>query len=187
MKFDYNIDKIRECPISEENKFNGILINVGHMKVTLPNGKTSMREIVHHNGAAAVVPVDEEGNVYLVIQHRIAVDQVTIEIPAGKLDSPNEDPFLCAKRELTEETGLVAAQWEKLSHVLTTPGFCTETIGLYLATGLTQHEAHLDPDEFLNLIKMPLTDAIDLISQGKITDAKTIAGLLMAQNKLLRG
>jgi ADP-ribose pyrophosphatase len=107
-----------------------------------------------------------------------------LEIPAGKLDFMGEDPFACAQRELEEETGLVAAKWQKLAHVVTTPGFCTERIALYLATQLRQTAARPDADEFLNVVRMPLSEAIAWINQGKITDAKTCLGLLLAQQAL---
>lgn len=175
---------LRELPLSRRTVFEGILINVDHMTVKLPNGSTAAREIVVHHGAAAIVPVDDEGNVYLVRQHRIALDEMMLEIPAGKLDSPDEDPYDCAVRELEEETGLNAASMEKLTHVVTTPGFCTETIGLYLATGLSQHTAHLDADEFLNVVRMPLARAVALVMSGELRDAKSALGLLMAAQRL---
>ncbi len=177
-------DALRETPIGEEPKFDGILIDVSHMTVTLPNGKTALREVVHHKGAAAVVPVDEQERVYLVCQHRVVVDAMMLEIPAGKLDYIGEDHALCAVRELEEETGLRAEKMEFLSHIITTPGFCTEKIGLYLATGLSQHEAHLDADEFLNVVIMPLKEAVSRVMSGEINDAKTALGLLMAWQKL---
>lgn len=129
--------------------------------------------MVRHKGAAAVVPVDDEGNVYLVRQHRVVVDLMTLEIPAGKLDYVGEDPLACAHRELEEETGLRAGKMEKLTHVVTTPGFCTEQIGLYLATELSQHEDHPDPDEFLHVEKMPLSEAVSRVMSGELCDAKT--------------
>ncbi len=175
---------LREIPQSEEIVFQGILIDVSHMQVKLPNGETAAREIVYHKGAAAVVPVDEEENVYMVRQHRVAVDLMTLEIPAGKLDFVGEDPHDCAVRELEEETGLRAAHMELMTHVVTTPGFCTEKIGLYLATGLSQHEDHPDADEFLHVVKLPLREAVDRVMSGEFRDAKTALGLLMAWQKL---
>lgn len=175
---------LREVPQTEETVFQGILIDVSHMQVRLPNGQTAVREIVHHKGAAAVVPVDDEGNVYMVRQHRVALDLMTLEIPAGKLDDVGEDPRACAVRELEEETGLRAERFELLTHVVTTPGFCTETIGLYLATGLSQHEDHPDADEFLFVEKLPLAEAVQRVMSGELRDAKTALGLLMAWQKL---
>lgn len=175
---------LREIPLSDDPVFNGILIDVSHMRVRLPNGETAMREIVRHKGAAAVVPVDDDGRVYLVRQHRVAVDLMTLEIPAGKLDYAGEDPLDCAVRELEEETGLRAESMRLLTHVVTTPGFCTERIGLYLATGLSQHETHPDADEFLNVVRMPLGEAVARVMSGELSDAKTALGLLMAWQAL---
>ncbi|WP_295909419.1 NUDIX hydrolase [uncultured Alistipes sp.] len=175
---------LREVPLSETPMFEGVLIDVSHMQVRLPNGQTALREVVHHKGAAAVVPVDAEGNVYLVRQHRVVVDLMTLEIPAGKLDYVGEDPLSCAHRELEEETGLRAGKMEKLMQVVTTPGFCTEQIGLYLATELSQHVDHPDPDEFLHVEKLPLAEAVRRVMAGELRDAKTALGLLMAWEKL---
>lgn len=177
-------EDLREIPVSDEMVFKGILIDVSHMQVTLPNGKTAAREIVHHKGAAAVIPVDDEGNVYLVRQHRVVMDLMTLEIPAGKLDFVGEKTYDCAVRELEEETGLRAEKFELLTDVVTTPGFCTEHIGLYLATGLSQHEDHPDQDEFLHVVKMPLKEAVDRVMSGEFRDAKTALGLMMAWHKL---
>ena len=177
-------EDLREIPVSDETVFKGILIDVSHMQVTLPNGKTAAREIVHHKGAAAVVPVDAEGNVYLVRQHRVVMDLMTLEIPAGKLDFVGEKTYDCAVRELEEETGLRAEKFELLTDVVTTPGFCTEHIGLYLATGLSQHEDHPDQDEFLHVVKMPLKEAVERVMSGEFRDAKTALGLMMAWYRL---
>ena len=175
---------LREIPISEKPVFDGLLIRVSHMQVRLPNGETSQREIVHHNGGVGIVAVDDEGQVTLVRQHRIALDEVLLEIPAGKLDGPNEDPLSAARRELEEETGLQAERIELLISSIPTPGYCTERLHLYLATGLSQHQAHLDKDEFLSVVKMPLAEAIERTMRGELCDGKTALALLMAQNRL---
>ena len=169
-----------EIPQSEQTVFNGLLIHVNHMQVTLPNGQPAMREIVSHNGGAAIVPVDADENLYMVRQHRIAVGRLTLEIPAGKLDGPDEDPFLCAKRELSEETGLTAGHWQKLTCMETTPGFCNERIHLYLATGLKQGDCHPDEDEFVAVTRMPLGEAVARVMDGTFRDGKTALGILMA-------
>ncbi len=176
--------ELLELPIARETVFSGALIHVDHMRVTLPDGREALREIVVHGGAAAIVPVDEEGNVTLVRQHRVAVDEVMLEIPAGKLDHPGEDPLCCAQRELEEETGLRAESWTLLCPAITTPGFCTERIGLYLATGLKPCKPHLDADEFLNVVKMPLSEAIARVISGELHDAKSALGLLLAEKHL---
>lgn len=144
-------DAIRETILSGETVFHGKLIDVDHLQVRLPDGKGALREVVRHRGAAAIVPLDEDGTVTLVRQHRVAVDRLTWEIPAGKLDGKGEDPLIAAQRELEEETGLNAASWRLLTFAETTPGFCDERIAVYLATGLTQRAAHTDEDEFLRL------------------------------------
>lgn len=177
-------EQLKEVFLSSEDIYTGAIIKVEKWTVALPNGRHAPREIVRHNGAAAVVAVDERGYVTLVRQHRVAIGELTWEIPAGKLDYAGEDPFACARRELEEETGLRAAHWKKLNHVVTTPGFCTERIGIYLATGLTQSEAHPDRDEFLNVTAMPLKEAVAHVMAGEITDLKTCVGLLMAEKAL---
>ena len=173
-------DALREVFLTGEEKFHGAIINVEHWQVSLPNGKTALREVVRHNGAAAIVPVDDEGYVTLVRQHRVVAGRFTWEIPAGKLDTPDEDPFSCAQRELEEETGLNAENWRLLSRIDTTPGFCTEKIALYLATGLSQHNTHPDEDEFLHITRIPLAEAVALCLKGELRDSKTVIGLLMA-------
>ncbi|MEZ7873257.1 MAG: NUDIX hydrolase [Eubacteriales bacterium] len=173
-------DSLREIYQDGETIYDGKIIRVEKWRVSLPDGREAAREVVIHKGAAAIVPVDAQGMVTLVRQHRVALDTFTWEIPAGKLDSVSEDPLDCAKRELEEETGLRAANWRRLSHVITTPGFCTEQISIYLATELSQHEAHADQDEFLRLQKMPLDEAVNRVMAGEFRDAKTCLGLLMA-------
>lgn len=179
-----SLKELKETVLSKHTEFEGQIMTVQQWIVTLPDGRQANREIVLHNGAAAVVPVDKKGYVSLVKQHRVAIDQITLEIPAGKLDDPREDPFECAKRELEEETGLVAGKWQKMAHVVTTPGFCTERIAIYLAQDLKQNRAHTDPDEFLSLVKMPLAEAVMMVERGQIVDAKTCLGLLLAQQIL---
>jgi len=177
-------EDLREIPQSDETVFKGLLIDVSHMQVLLPNGQTAAREIVHHKGAAAVIPVDADGNVYMVRQHRVVMDLMTLEIPAGKLDHIGEPTYDVAVRELEEETGLRAEKMEFLTDIVTTPGFCTEHIGLYLATGLSQHEDHPDEDEYLHVVKLPLKEAVARVMSGELRDAKTALGLLMAWQKL---
>ncbi|MBR0406499.1 MAG: NUDIX hydrolase [Clostridia bacterium] len=176
--------QLRETFLSREEIYPGKIIRVEKWQVALPNGDTAMREIVRHNGASAIVPVDDAGYVTMVRQHRVAIDKCTWEIPAGKLDTPQEDPFDAAKRELEEETGLQADHWQKLTTVYTTPGFCNEKIAIYLATGLSQHPSHPDADEFLRLKKIPLDDAIAQCVSGEIQDGKTLVGLLLARQVL---
>ena len=179
-----NDDQLREQYLSGETIFDGKVVHLERWQVCLPNGKTAEREVIKHVGAAAVVPVDDEGNVTLVRQHRVAIDEMTWEIPAGKLDAPGEDPLCCARRELEEETGLNADHWQLLSRVVTTPGFCTERISIFLARGLSQHEAHTDPDEFVRVKKVPFAEAVQDVLTGKLYDQKTALGILLAKAAL---
>ena len=179
-----NDQELREIPFSSETIYDGAILRVEKWQVTCPNGHAAPREIVVHKGAAAVIPVYEDGTTLLVRQHRVSVDRVTLEIPAGKLDSWGEDPYDCAVRELREETGLAAERFTLLTSLLTTPGFCTEKIAIYLAEGLSQGETNPDEDEFLGLVRMPLDEAVDMVMRGDIRDGKTVAGLLMAKNML---
>ena len=173
-------EALREKFLSSEEIYPGKIIRVEKWRVELPNGDAALREIVRHNGASAIVPVDDQGMVTLVRQYRAAIGQCTWEIPAGKLDSPSEDPFAAAKRELEEETGLRAEEWRKLTTIYTTPGFCNEQIAIYLATGLSQVNAHPDEDEFLGVTRMKLSEAVALCMAGEFRDSKTVIGLLMA-------
>jgi len=177
-------ENLREIPFASETIYDGAILRVEKWQVTCPSGNPAPREIVVHKGAAAVVPVYEDGTTLLVRQHRVSVDRVTLEIPAGKLDSWGEDPHDCAVRELAEETGLRAERLTLLTSLLTTPGFCTEKIAIYLAQGLTQGETHPDEDEFLGLVRMPLEEAVSLVMRGEIRDGKTVCGLLMAKMAL---
>ena len=177
-------NRIREIPFASEMIYEGKILHVERWQVTCPNGRSATREIVVHKGAAAVVPVYPDGTTLLVRQHRVAVDRVTLEIPAGKLDSVSEDPLDCAVRELEEETGLRAGRMTLLTSLLTTPGFCTEKIAIYLAQDLTQGQTHPDEDEFLDLVRIPLDEAVARIMRGEIRDSKTICGLLMAKEAL---
>ena len=177
-------NRIREIPFESETIYDGKILHVERWQVTCPNGRSATREIVVHKGAAAVVPVYPDGTTLLVRQHRVAVDSITLEIPAGKLDSVSEDPLDCAVRELEEETGLRAGRMTLLTSLLTTPGFCTEKIAIYLAQDLSQGQTHPDEDEFLDLVRMPLEEAVAKIMRGEIRDSKTICGLLMAKEAL---
>ena len=177
-------DALREVPFARETIYDGHILHVEKWRVTCPNGREAPREIVVHKGAAAVVPVFDNGDTLLVRQHRVAVDRVTLEIPAGKLDGVDENPFVCAQRELSEETGLTADHWRKLTVLETTPGFCNERIHLYLATGLHAGKTHPDEDEFVCTLRMPLSDAVQKVMDGTFRDGKTALALLMVQQLL---
>jgi ADP-ribose pyrophosphatase len=156
--------------------YRGRVVNLGVETVTLPNGATVELEVIRHPGASAVVPLQEDGTVLLIRQYRHAAGGFIYEIPAGKLD-PGENPLECAERELEEETGRRAACLRHLVTFFTTPGFTDEIIHIYLATGLTLGTQHLEHDEVLEVIEMPLGQAIQRIADGTIRDGKTIIGL----------
>jgi ADP-ribose pyrophosphatase len=166
-----------------KNIYTGIVVSLNIDTVTLPNGLTVDLEVVRHPGAAAVVPLKDDGMVVLIRQFRHAAGGFIYEIPAGKLD-PGEDPIACAARELEEEIGYKAGKFELLSSIFTAPGFTDEVIHVYKATGLMAGRQQLDRDEVLEVIEMPLLDAIRMIETGAIRDAKSIVGL---QAVYLRG
>ena len=158
--------------------YNGKIFSVALEKVTLPNGVTKDREVVRHPGAAAMVPLLDDGNVVLVKQYRHAVNNYLWEIPAGTLE-PDEEPMACAERELVEETGYEATNFDKLTEILPAPGYTDEHIHIFLATGLTLAEQRLEDDEVLTVQPTPFDKAIEMIKTGEIQDAKTIVGLLL--------
>jgi ADP-ribose pyrophosphatase len=155
------------------------VVNLGVETVTLPNGATVELEVIRHQGASAVVPLQEDGTVLLIRQYRHAAGGFIYEIPAGKLD-PGENPLACAERELEEETGRRAGHLEHLLTFFTTPGFTDEIIHIYLATELIPGVQNLEHDEVLEVVEMPLEHALQRIADGTIRDGKTIIGLQTA-------
>ena len=166
-----------ETTLSSEEIFNGRVIRVTYDKVLLENGNTSTREVVHHHGGASILPVDENQNITLVRQYRYALGEEMWELPAGKLEK-DENPFEAAKRELAEECGLTADHFVDLGVVYPTVGYDSEKIYLWAATGLHNVSQHLDEDEFLDVVKMPLDEALRLVLDGTIKDSKTQIGIL---------
>lgn len=156
--------------------YKGTVVTLNVDTVRLPNGHTIDLEVIRHPGASAVVPLKEDGTVVLIRQFRHAANGFIYEIPAGKLH-PKEDPLDCAARELEEEIGYKAGRFELLSSIFTAPGFADEVIHIYLATGLTIGTQNLDEDEVLEVVEMPLREAISKIEDGTIRDGKTIVGL----------
>ena len=183
-------ENLIEKKISSEDVFDGVLLHVKKDIVELPNGHTAPREWIKHPGASAVVPILPDGNIILVKQFRYPVNQVTLEIPAGKLDIEGEDPVevedpvACAERELSEETGYTAGKIWKLGKIATTVGFSNEWIHLYAAKDLHSGKQHTDEDEFINCIKVPLQEAVKMIDEGKIFDSKSIIAILLLAKEL---
>ena len=173
-------ENLREDRVSPQEIFDGAIVHLYKDTVTLPNGKPAFREVIRHIGAVAVVPVTDDGKVIVERQFRYPLNQVITEIPAGKLDSFTEDRLAAAKRELEEETGYTADTWQELGDFHPTAAYCDEKITLYLATGLHQGDRHLDEDEFLNVVAVPMETLVADIMAGRITDGKTQTAILKA-------
>lgn len=171
--------------IDRKEVYKGKIFTVVEDTIAFENGKVAKWDLVLHNGAAAIVPITEDNKVVLVSQYRNAEGGKVLEIPAGKLEK-GEDPLVCAKRELQEETGIKAGKLEKICEMYSAIGFSDEKLHLYIATELKQGEQHLDEDEFVEVLYYDLDKAIDMIYSGEIKDSKTVAGLLAAQGKLKR-
>jgi len=171
-----------ERTLHSERIYKGKIINLRVDTVELSSGKKTKREIVEHAGCTAIVAIDSENNILLVRQYRKAAEMMLLEIPAGGIE-PGEKPLDSARRELEEETGFSAARWEELSLFYTSPGFTTEYMHLYLATDLKPAKRAPDDDENIELVRVPLKKAPELIASREICDAKSIAGLLMALRK----
>ena len=169
-----------EKRISGEEKYKGVIVSVTLDRVELPDGKDAVREVVHHPGGVSVLPIDAEGNCYMVRQYRYPVGDTVLEIPAGKLDG-KEDHMICAVRELSEETGFTADTFVDLGCFFTSPGYSDEIIHVYLATGLHAGKSHLDAGEFLNVEKIPFETLLELAMDGSIIDAKTVIALTKAK------
>jgi ADP-ribose pyrophosphatase len=163
--------------------YKGHIVDLRLEDVELPNGRAVTLEVVHHPGASAVVAVDARGEVTLIHQFRFAAGGFIWEVPAGTL-APGEAPEACARRELREETGLDATQWTSLGSILTTPGFCDERIHLFLARDLADAAQALDHDEVLTVSRLPFRRALDMVRDGQIEDAKSIAALHRAAAEL---
>ncbi len=174
-----------EKTVSEQHIYTGNIIKVEKVTVTLPNGKLATRDIVRHPGASAVIPLNEDGELYMVRQFRKPLNAVSLEIPAGKLDA-GEDPAVCAARELKEETGLTSHQITHMASVHSTPGFSDEILHIYAAVGLNEGESCADEDEFISAEKYPVAELIDKVFSGEITDAKSIIGIFLA-DKIISG
>ena len=174
---------LEEKQLSFDYKFKGRIINLRVDEALLPNGATATREVVEHNGGICVVPITENGEVLMVEQYRYPYGEGILEIPAGKRDG-NEEPLEGGKRELREETGAVAENYTFLGELYPTPGYCGEVIYMYLATGLSFGETDPDDDEFLNVKKIPLEKAVDMIMKGEIKDAKTQTAILKVERML---
>ena len=174
---------LSETVLASEYLYQGRIVKLRIDQVRTLTGLEVIREIVEHPGAVAIVALDDRQRVVLVKQYRHAVRAMTIEIPAGTME-PNEDPLEAAQRELREETGFTADRFAPIGSIHPAPGWSTEHIHLYLATGLTPGPTATEPDESIELLRVPLPDAVDMIRSGSIDDGKSISALLLAQSRV---
>ena len=172
--------KLSETKISSEEIFDGLVLHVVRDTVKLPNGHSSIREVIRHIGAVCVIPVTENNEVIVERQYRYPLDRVILEIPAGKLDAPDEDRLSAIQRELREETGYTADEWTVIGDFHPAPAYSDEYITMYLARGLHKGQQDLDADEFLDIYTIPLKDLVEDVMSGKISDAKTQVCILKA-------
>jgi ADP-ribose diphosphatase len=169
--------------IKSEILLQGRVFKIRRDTLRTPNGGETKLDIVEHGGSVVLLPIDHEGNLLLVRQYRHAVGEDLLELPAGTRDG--EEPFEdCAAREIREETGLEAGALQKLGEFYLVPGYSTELMAVFLATDLKENPLQPDEDEFLQIEKIPLKQAVELAEQGKIQDAKTLAALLLARPHL---
>jgi ADP-ribose pyrophosphatase len=177
--------KLSSIPVHD-----GRIVHLSIDTVRFPDGSIGELEMIRHSGASAVLPLagrreDADPEILLIKQYRYASGGYMLEVPAGRPDQPGEDWEVCARRELEEETGMVAGRLTKMTGIFTTPGFTDEFIHLFLAEDLREGSTSLDHDEFIELARMPLSVALSLIREGEITDGKTICSLLYAATFLL--
>lgn len=172
--------QLTEKTVDTKRIYEGKILNLRVDDILLPNGRSAIREVVEHGGAACVVPVTEDGMVYMVRQFRYPFNEMVLEIPAGKMD-PGEVPSDTAKRELEEEIGHRALELTYMGEIRPSVAYLTEIIHMYLARGLTPTAQRLDDDEFLHVEKYPIDALVDMIMDNQISDSKTIAAILKAK------
>ena len=169
-----------EKPLESKTVYEGLIINVKRDIAELQNGNNAEREVVVHPGGVGIVAKTDDNKILMVRQYRYPLEEVVLEIPAGKLDR-NEDPFECAVRELSEETGYTANKYVDLGAIYPSPGYCRETLYLYLALDLEPGEMHLDENELLSVEQVDINQLIQMIMANELKDAKTVVGILKAK------
>ncbi len=172
-----------EKPVNREYIFKGRIINLRVDDALLPDGSVAKREVVEHPGGVCVAALTENNELLFVEQFRYPYSEVVLELPAGKLEH-GEDPFKAGKRELREETGAVAEEYESLGKLYPTPGYCGEIIHMYFAKNLTFTSQDLDSDEFLEVRKIPLKEAFEMVINNEIADSKTQVGIMKVYYKI---
>ena len=179
-------DALKEETLKSEQVFGGKLLEVYRDAVRLPNGKESAREWIDHPGAAAVVPLFEDGTTLLVRQHRYAAGRTFLEVPAGKIDHEGEEPAEVARRELEEETGCAAERIERVGTAYPCIGYSNETIHFFVARGLTRGEQDLGDTEFIEIVPISFEEATEKARRGELMDMKTVAALFYTEAYLQR-
>lgn len=170
---------IIEKTVKSKNLYNGKIVKLDIETVLLPNGNITEREIIRHPGAVAILPIDSNENIYFIKQFRKAINDILIEIPAGKLEI-GEEPYKCALRELQEEIGYTSNKLTLINTIYTSPGFADEIIYIYKAEELVKSQLKKDEDEFIDICIFHKGQVFDMIKNGEIKDAKTIVALLTA-------
>lgn len=176
---------LTETQLSSRSVYQGKLLHVREDRVELPNGKQATREYILHPGAVVVIPLLANGEVVMERQFRYPLRRDLYELPAGKLD-PGEQPLACGQRELLEETGYAAGKWRFVATIHPCIGYSDESMSLYLAEDLTPGGHNRDGDEFLEIFRLPLAEALDWVRTGRITDVKTVIGLFWVE-KIAQG
>lgn len=174
-----------EQQVDSDLAYDGYFLKVQRDTVSLPDGKQAQREYIKHPGAVVILPVFDDGSILLERQFRYPLQQVFIEFPAGKID-PNEDPLNCARRELLEETGYTASDWQFVTTIHNAIAYSDEHLDIFIARGLTAGQSQLDEGEFLETFRASLPDILSWVRQGKITDVKTVIGAFWLE-KILSG
>ncbi len=184
LEFSLPVEALEEKMLSTTNIFDGKVLHVRVDGISLPNGAEGIREYCHHNGAVCVIPLTENNEIICVRQYRYPMHEPLIEIPAGKLDTPDEDHASAAIRELREETGAVCKSLTYMGVYYGSPAILDEKIYMYLAEGLEFGETEFDDDEFIEVVKIPLSVLVDMVLEGAVPDGKTQAAV-MRVNELL--
>jgi len=172
-----------EKTLTSKMIYDGRVIKLHLDTIELPDGNESLREVIKHPGAVAIVPVTAKGNILMVTQYRYAVGKMLLEVPAGTLN-PHEAPETCAIREMQEETGFKPGKIEKIGGIFTAPGYTSEFIHFYLATDLIPSRLKADDDEFVDVEELPLKTVLEKIASGEIADGKTVSAILLVKDRL---
>lgn len=169
--------------VQRETIYHGRAFGVEKVQMRLPDGSVRPYDLVQHSGSVTIVPLDSNGNLLFVRQYRIGVGEELLELPAGVLND-SEDPQTCAAREIREETGMAAANLELLGDFYLAPGYSSEHMYIFLASGLYPSPLEQDADEFLQLVAIPVSQALEMAQNGELRDAKSLAALMLAQKRL---